>query len=163
MTTSRILLVAFFLILFSQTSGAQTLGARMAHESAFLILSYDMSHIASRDNMCSNVSFNLLNVEQQINVEIRSFFVAFINSHEVGSQRENSLLGVDNLLQNLRNLRGSRLDGQLVSERTYEELKRRALEAYGVQGACSAIAASISTIIQQKRIILRSFADSRIR
>lgn len=163
MTASRVLLVAFSLILFSQTCGAQTIGARTVHESATLIQFYDVSHIASRDVMYSNFPFNLVNVDQQINVEIRSFVVAIINSQEFGAQRENSLRSVDNLLRNLRDLRGARVNGQLVSEYAYRKLRGRAIEAYGIQGACSAIAASIATIIQQKRINLRNLADSRIR
>jgi len=135
----------------------------MVQEAVILIQFYDVAEHASRDPSCAHVQFPTTNVPQQINTEIRSFVVNIISARETGQQRQNSLRQVDSILKNFHDLRAAKVDERPVPEVIYAELKRRAFEAYGAQGACSAIAASIETVILQKRLNLRNLPSAASR
>jgi len=134
------------IVAHSQQSG---IGTKMAQDAMALIGYLELGNIGARDADCKGNIFETTDINRVIETEIIGYF------NKVGGNQSNKQL--NEILDLMKQLPNQKQNGKLILLNLYEQKKNEANIVYGKDKSCSVLSAMFLTVVQQKRLSLRSY------
>ena len=124
-------------------------GKRMAEDSMALVGYLELGNIGARDSSCKGNVFQTTDINKVVDIEIYGYLKkqgGFPNTKELNE-----------VLDLLKQLPFQKQNGKLILLNLYEQKKNEANIAYGKDKSCSVLSAMFLTVVQQRRLSLRSY------
>jgi hypothetical protein len=137
---------------FAQYPG---IGKRLAEDAMALVGFIEAGNIGSRDPDCKGVKFEAGDISLLVDKEILPV-VQLLAKADATSKADQKNIFVDQL----KEIPFKKHNGKLITQNVYDQKKIEAINAYGKDKACVALAAMFQTIVQQRRLSLRDISNA---
>ena len=147
--------LALFLVT-TLANAQQGVGRQMSQDVMALVAYLELSNIGSRDIDCKGTPFEVSNVNEVIETDVRTVLnkLAYIDNKADPKDLDEAIASVKKLLVVSK-------DEKSVLQSTYEKSKQDNFRTYGKQGGCASMSASFRTVVQQRRLSIQQFLASK--